>query len=205
MPQGPLLEALERLLDGALELDPETRAALAGLSGKVVALDVAGAGAIRLCIDGERIRIEPGDETRDADVTIRAAPFSLLRFAFGGEREALILGDEVRLEGDIGLATQLQRIVARADIDFEEALARRLGDTPAHQLMRGARGLGSWMRDSGSAFLADVSEYLHFESAMAPRREEVERFVRDVDDLRDDAERLVARIARLEREWAGRR
>ena len=188
-----------RLLDGALDLDPETRAALAELSGKVVELEIAGAGALRLRIDGERVRVEPRDETVDADVTIRGAPLSLLRFLFAGDREALILGGEVRLRGDVALATRLQRIAARMDLDPEEALARRIGDVPAHEIMRGARGLGGWMRDAGAALLADVSEYLHHEAAMTSRREDVERFAHAVDDLRDDVERLEARIARLER------
>ena len=190
---------LDRLIDRALDLDPETRGALAGLSGKTVDFEIAGAGAFRLRIDGERVRVEPRDETVDADVTIRGAPLSLLRFVLAGDREMLILGDEVSLRGDIALATRLQQIVARMDLDLEEALARRIGDAPAHEIVRGARGLGGWMRDAGAAVLADVSEYLHHEAAMTSRREEVECFAHDVDDLRDDVERLEARIARLER------
>ena len=190
---------LDRLIGRALDLDPETRGALAGLSGKTVDFEIAGAGAFRLRIDGERVRVEPRDETVDADVTIRGAPLSLLRFVLAGDREMLILGDEVSLRGDIALATRLQQIVARMDLDLEEALARRIGDAPAHEIVRGARGLGGWMRDAGAALLADVSEYLHHEAAMTSRREEVECFAHDVDDLRDDVERLEARIARLER------
>lgn len=196
---------LGRLLDGALDLDPETRGALAGLSGKVVDLEVTGAGAIRLRIDGERVRVEPCDETSDADVTIRGAPLSLLRFVFARDRETLLLGDEVSLRGDVGLATRLQQIAARMDVDLEEALAQRVGDAPAHEVMRGMRGLGGWMRDAGTALLADVSEYLHHEAAMTPRREDVERFAHDVDDLRDDVERLDARVMRLERGQVSRR
>ena len=52
-----------------LELDPETRRALADLSGSVVDLDVTGAGALRLRIDRERVRVGPRDESVDADVT----------------------------------------------------------------------------------------------------------------------------------------
>ena len=190
---------LDRLIGRALDLDPEMRGALAGLSGKMVDFEITGAGAFRLRIDGERVRVEPRDETVDADVTIRGAPLSLLRFVLAGDRETLILGDEVSLRGDIALATRLQQIVARMDLDLEEALARRIGDAPAHEIVRGARGLGGWMRDAGAAVLADVSEYLHHEAAMTSRREEVERLAHDVDDLRDDVERLEARIARLER------
>ena len=192
-------DLLERLLHGALELDPETRLALARLSGKVVDLDVTGIGTLRLRIDGERIRVEPRDDAFDADVTVRGAPLSLLRFVFAGDRETLILSDEVSLRGDIALATRLQQIAARMDIDIEEAIAQRMGDIPAHELVRGIRGLGGWMRAAGAALLADASEYLRYEAAVTPGTGDVERFVRAVEEIRDDVERLAARVERLER------
>ena len=195
---------LERLIDGALDLDPETRSALAELSGKIVDVESIGAGSLRLRIDGERVRIGPRDDAADADVTIRGAPLSLLRFAFAGNREAQILGEEVSLQGDMALAARLQRIAARLDIDFEEAFARHLGDVPAHELVRAMRGLGGWLSGAGSALLEDASEYLRHETALTPGRAEADRFVNDVDDLRDDAERLEARVARLERRRADR-
>ena len=198
---------LERIIGQALDLDPETRDALAGFSGKVVDVETAGAGAVRLHIDGGRVRVEPRDESCAADITIRGAPFSLLRFAVAGDRdrEALLLGGGVSLRGDVVLAARLQRIVARMDLDLEEAFAQRIGDAPAHALFRGLRGLGGWTRDAGAALLADVSEYLRYETAMTPRREEAERFAHEVDDLRDGVERLEARILRLERRRAQRR
>ena len=193
---------LERLLDDALALDPESRSALAGLSGKVVDVEVTGAGALRLRIDGERVHVGPraaaGDTDTDADVTVRGTPLSLLRLAFSGDREALILGDEVDLRGDVALAAQLQRIAARMDVDVEEALAQRIGDVPAHEFMRGMRGLGGWMHAAGAALLVDLSEYLRYEAAVVPRRDEVERFSHAIDDLRDDVERLEVRVTRLE-------
>ena len=190
---------LGRLLDSALELDPGTRDAVARLSGKIVDLDVSGAGALRLRIDGARICVEPRDAAIDADVTIRGAPLSLLRFLCSDDRETLILGDEVRLSGDIALATKLQRIASRLDIDLEEALAQRFGDIAAHELMRRFHGLGGWMRAAGSSLLADASEYLRYEASLAPHRRDTEQFAHAVDDLRDDVERLEARIRRLER------
>lgn len=198
---------LERIIGQALDLDPEARDALAGFSGKVVDVETAGAGAVRLRIDGGRVRVEPRDESCAADITIRGAPFSLLRFAIAGDRdrEALLLGGGVSLRGDVVLAARLQRIVARMDLDIEEAFAQRIGDAPAHALFRGLRGLGGWTRDAGAALLADASEYLRYETAMTPRREEAERFAHEVDDLRDGVERLEARIQRLERRRAQRR
>lgn len=198
-------DLLERAIDRTLDLDPETRDALAEFSGKVVDVEVAGAGAVRLRIDGGHVRVEPRDESRVVNVTIRGAPFSLLRFALAGDREALLLGGGVSLHGDVALAARLQRIAARMDLDLEEAFAQRIGDAPAHELFRAMRGLRGWARDAGASLLADASEYLRYETAMTPRREEAERFTHEVDDLRDGVERLEARILRLERRQAQRR
>ena len=193
---------IERLVGAALDLDPETRDSLARFSGAVVDLDIAGAGTLRLRIEGDRIRAGPRDDDRAADVSIRGAPLSLLRFALARNREALILDDDVKLSGDIGLATRLQQIAARIDVDVEEALAQRIGDAPAHEFMRVARGFRGWVQDVGSSMLADMSEYVRHEAAMTPLAEEVKRFAQEVDDLRDDVERLDARIIRLERSQA---
>ena len=104
--------------------------------------DIAGVGVLRLRILDERVRVEPRNDADEADVTIRGAPFSLLRFAFADDRERLLLGDEVSLHGDIVLATRLQQIAARVDVDVEEVLAHRIGDIAAHEVVRGVRGVG---------------------------------------------------------------
>ena len=194
-------DLLERAVGRALDLDPETRDALAGFSGKVVDVEMTGVGVVRLRIDGGHVRVESRDGSCAADVTVRGAPLSLLRFAIAGDRdrEALLLGGGVSLHGDVALAARLQRIVARMDLDLEEAFAQRIGDAPAHELFRGMRGLGGWVRDAGASLLADASEYLRYETAITPHREEAERFAHEVDDLRDGVERLEARILRLER------
>ena len=195
----PPFSLVGRLIEGVLDLDPEARDAVTRLSGKVVDLDVTGAGALRLRIDGERVHVGPRDDAVDADVTIRGAPLSLLRFLLADDRETLILGNAVSLHGDIALATRLQQIAAAMDVDVEEGLAQRFGDIPAHELMRRLRGLGGWMRAAGISLLADVSEYLRYEAAWTPRRADAERFAHAVDDLRDDVDRLEARVGRLER------
>ena len=45
-----------------------------------------------------------------------------------------------------------------------------------------------------------MSEYLRYERQVLVDRPMAEAFVRSVDDLRDDAERMQARLARLDRQ-----
>lgn len=133
-----------------------------------------------------------------ADLMIVGTPFSLLRFAASGDRQEMVLSADVALHGDAALAARLQGILLRTDIDFEELVARRIGDVPARILVRQMRGVGERLREAGSALYADLSEYLRYESDLVAKQEEGERFMRSVDDMRDDIDRLEARIALLE-------
>ena len=61
-----------------------------------------------------------------------------------------------------------------------------------------ARGLGKWASDARATMGANVREYLQEESRDVPSRYEAERFASDVATLRDDVDRLEARIDRLQ-------
>ena len=60
-----------------------------------------------------------------------------------------------------------------------------------------ARGLGNWARDARATMGANIREYLQEESRDVPSRYEVEQVSKHVNELRDDVDRLVARVGRL--------
>ena len=80
----------------------------------------------------------------------------------------------------------------------EEELARVLGDVAARQVANIARGFLDWGRKAASSLTTNVVEFLQEEGRDVPTRVEVEEFLEGVDHLRDDADRLEARLARLE-------
>jgi ubiquinone biosynthesis protein UbiJ len=73
-----------------------------------------------------------------------------------------------------------------------------IGDVAARQVANFARGLLDWGRRAGGSLATSVAEYLQEEGRDLPTRTETEEFLADVDRLRDDTERLEARLARLE-------
>jgi ubiquinone biosynthesis protein UbiJ len=73
-----------------------------------------------------------------------------------------------------------------------------VGDVAARQVANVARGLLDWGRRASGSFAGSVAEYLQEEGRDLPTRTEVEEFLSAVDRLRDDAERLEARLVRLE-------
>ena len=77
-------------------------------------------------------------------------------------------------------------------------VARVLGDVAARQVANIARGFLDWGRKASGSLATNVVEFLQEEGRDVPTRVEVEEFLEGVDRLRDDAERLEARLARLE-------
>ena len=78
-------------------------------------------------------------------------------------------------------------------------VARWLGDVPAHALGEVVRGVSAWLGRAGAALRMNTAEYLQEESCALPAPLEAQAFYSDVERLRDDVERLAARLARLER------
>jgi len=103
----------------------------------------------------------------------------------------------IDIQGDIGKAMLLQQAIRAIEIDWEEHLSSLIGDTPAHQLGRAQRGVHQWLQRALSGFAQDGSDYLQDETLLLAPVTEIQRFCRDVDTLRNDTERMQARIQRL--------
>jgi len=106
--------------------------------------------------------------------------------------------DRAAIEGDAEVAQKFRELLAQAQPDFEEELSRVIGDVAARQVANFARGFLDWGRKAGGSLATNVAEYLQEEGRDLPTRTETEEFLAGVDRLRDDAERLEARLARLE-------
>jgi ubiquinone biosynthesis protein UbiJ len=137
-----------------------------------------------------------------ADCHIGGLPISMLRLALTGDQQALRAGT-LSLSGDPALARDFQRLLDLARPDWEEELAQRVGDVPAHQLGNLVRGGLEWVRRAADTLTRDAGEYLKEESRDLPSRYEVDRFLDEVDRAAADLERAEARVARLERERSG--
>jgi len=132
----------------------------------------------------------------DPDVLISGSLLTLARMAGESGMSALRDGS-LELTGDAHTAERFQRLLAFAKPDPEEELSGLVGDAAAHRFGDIVRGVGGWARDARSTMGANIREYLQEESRDAPSRYEVDRFADSVGTLRDDADRLEARIDRL--------
>lgn len=195
---NPLLGGLQSALNAALRHDPETLAALAELQGRVIAIEVKPPG-FRLFVlphgNGLKLTLT---EPEAVNVTVSGHAGALLGMLAPGSGSPASQG-HVEVRGDIHLAQHMQAVLRRVDIDWEEWLARYIGDTPARKLGRLGRDLQRYLLATGRGLAMDVSDYLRYEKRLLPVHDEIETFVHDVNRLRDDVERARQRLQRLER------
>lgn len=192
-----LSETLGHLLNRGLPRSVRARELAAELAGRSLALEVRGVGALRLESDGARL-IVTGGGAEAADAGLSVGPLGLLALAGEGAQAAVQRG-EAAMSGDGEIAGKFRELLTLLRPDPEEELSLVLGDVPAHQLARAARGALAWSARAADTLWRSSADYLAHERADLVSRHEGEQFLRGVEALREDLDRLAARIELLAR------
>lgn len=190
------LRPAAKLLNRNIHESTPARELCRKLAGKVVAIRVQKSALAAYFIVADEAVELVADTDLEPDVIISGSLLTLARM--NSETGAAAVRDgTLDVTGDLEVADQFQHLMAFAKPDIEEELAAVVGDVAAHRLGEFARGLRRWSRDARATMGANISEYLQEESRDAPSRYEVERFSKAVSALRDDVDRLEARLNRL--------
>ncbi len=188
---------IERGLNACLAAAPGSRARLAPLAGRIIDVELVELGLrLRFMPDIELVHVDIPDAS-PPDVSIRGTLVGMAAATLGPAETAM---RGVEATGDMDVAQDFTRLLREADVDWEELLAGKIGDVAAHQLGRFGRGLAGWSRQAGDHLVRDLGEYLSEEAALVPARAELDDFLRSIDRLRDDVERIGARVTRLRRQ-----
>lgn len=189
--------ALERTLNRLVDLDPDTRRALAALDGRAIRVDLVPTPlAMRIAVAGPRLEIGPAF-AGDSALRVAAGPAALLGLALARGRGDAMRPGRIEVSGDAELARRLERIAARFAPDFDAAFARVFGDVAGVGIAKGLRGALGGLARSGRALARDAADYLTEESRALVARAELETFLDEVDALRERTDRLDARVRRL--------
>ena len=191
------LSLLETAFNNYLALDPEAPEKLTAFDGKVICIDIRGLNKrIYLLIKGSKISVLK-QHCAEPDATIIGSPAALFKLGVHRDSAPLFFAGEVEIRGDTRLGRQFKSLLADMDIDWEEHLSRLIGDIAAHRVAGLFNELKEWGESVAGNFADDVGEYLQEESRDVVSGAEMGMFYQQVDKLRDDTERLKARIDRL--------
>lgn len=196
-PLESVLRPVANILNRNIDDTTPARQLVSDLNGSTIAIRARDSAlSTYFTFNANRVALST-DYKDDPDVVISASLVTLARL-LGGGGEAAIRDGDVSLSGDAITAQRFQKLLRYAKPDIEEELSRLVGDAAAHRLGDIARGVADWSRQARSTMGGNVREYLQEESRELPTRYEVERFAAAVGVVRDDVERLAARLSRLE-------
>ena len=199
--------ALEVALNRALALDPDTRTALAALDGQRIALTLESpALAMQIGVSGPRLTVGPVDPSQEADLAVRSTlggVLAQLPFLANARSGNSAPAGRVKVSGDAELARRLQQLATRFDPDWQQPFVTAFGEILGVQIAQTLRAALLQARRSAKDLAETAAEYVTEESRDVVPRAELDAFHDDVDVIRDDVERMAARVARLRQRRGG--
>lgn len=192
--------ALESALNRLLALDPETQSALSQLEGRRIELALESPLlALSIAVNDKRLRVGPPLAEAEPDLGIRASlSGALSQLPFLRASGAPPVG-KVRINGDAELARTLQGLAKNFDPDWGRSFAETFGPVLGPQIERLLRNALAQGLATAKGLARDTADYLTEESRDVLGKAELAAFHDDVDELRDRAERLLARVETLRR------
>jgi ubiquinone biosynthesis protein UbiJ len=194
--------ALTLGLNRLLALDPDAQAAVGKLEGRRIGVHLAGPEvAFSIAARHGTLQIEPPPGTRDDgstnDFEVNATPGALLAIVLGRGDGAARPAGKVEIAGDAELAHRVQQLARDYKPDFEAAFAAVFGEVAGTAIARALHDAARWTGQSARHFRDDTVDWLRDEVRVTVPQAEMNTFLDDVDALRERAERLAARVARL--------
>lgn len=191
------LMAVESAINSALEFDPATRNAIGELAGKVLAVECTLPPLTFYIIHSEQGINLMSRYEGVPDTTLHGTALSLAALAVDGEDRVSFYGTGVEVRGDHDLLRQIRKILKNLDVDWEAALAKLIGDVPAHLVGESLRGATKWQKQAAERAGSAAAAFSQEEARLTPSTNEVNQFNREVKLLSDDVDRLAARINKL--------
>lgn len=190
------LRPLNRLINLAVKLDPQTQAALTKYQNQCLAIELVSIKmTLYFLIKEKEIQLLSHYDLPPT-TKLSGEMFSFVTLLLDAQQPTLSqLG--IHVEGDPYFAQNLQQLLQRMDIDWEEQLSRLVGDQLAHPIHQQLTNQYQFITTLASTFNLNLVEYLQEEICLLPTPLAVEDFIQDVDIIRNDIERLSARITRL--------
>ena len=188
---------IETAINRYLALDPEMLTKLAAFSGKVIKIELSGIGKQFYIFPSDRGVDVRAEYDEDADTVLRGTPIALFKMGMTSNAATMLLKGEVEITGDTRLGHQFKQAFSEMDIDWSEPLAELVGDGLAYQLQQASKKFVSWGKQSLQSVSLSASEYLQEESRDVVTETELEIFSQNVDKIRNDVDRLEAKIKKL--------
>ena len=189
-----LLPTLENSINNALKNDGEALIQISTLKNQIIKIDCTDWNLFFYMIPTENGLqfYEHHEGTTDTEISGKLSHF--LQLFIKGAGTSALFEHPVDIRGNTHNITVLRDVFKNLDLDLEEKLSHFLGDQLAHKLCFYAKETKKALKDKSRALSEQIKEYLHFEAKYVISQKRVEQFYQDIARLRDDVDRLEARL-----------
>jgi ubiquinone biosynthesis protein UbiJ len=190
--------ALELAINKLLALDIQARDNLMALNGQSIEFTWSGPDmGLRLSVqDG---RIEVGPRSTDPDLAIKSSLQALVSFFRPGASSSAMPTGKVHVTGDVDLARRLSQWFDQFHPEMDLIFITLFGELRGVGIAQVLREGLHWARQSTSTMGEDIAEFLRDDSGLLITELEAQEFAQEVDQLRDQIERIEACTAQLSR------
>lgn len=189
----PLLttQAFAATFNHLLQSQPWSRERLQRHAGKTLQVNLPPLQLLVSVEESGMIAASPEGAAQDASLAV--SPLALLHMLSSRPTPQEL----VHTTGDASLAVDFGNIMQNLRWEAEEDLSKIFGDVLGHRMAQTGSDLLSGVRQAAENFAANLVEYWTEEKPLLAKRLDIERFVGDVDAVRDATERLEKRVTRL--------
>ena len=188
------LSAIESIFNHALRNDSDARKKIASIKNQVIKIN---------CNDWDVVFFIVPDENglqfhtkyfRAENTLITGTLNNFLNIFIKGADSKTLFQHPIDITGNTQTVEVLRDAFKNLDLDLEEKLSKIIGDVAAHKIFSHAKNTKKIAKNTSEKLNEQLKEYIYFEARNFPTKKEVGKFYVDVATLRDDVERLEAKI-----------
>ena len=192
-----MLTGLEAMINKVLRLDPDSIERLKKLDGKSVKVVINDWNISFFVLPYAHGLQLLNEYHKQPNTVISGKLFGLMKAGIAKAKTTALFDESITISGDTQTGEAIRDVLKNLDIDWEEQLSKIVGDSLAHPIAHHAKKAVDLGKRTIRSLGDNVSEYLHYESQQLPPQQAVENFISDVSRLRDDVDRIEARINKL--------
>jgi ubiquinone biosynthesis protein UbiJ len=193
--QQAICALLEAFINKALTLNinSNNNESLNRLEQKTLTLKLAEL-AFPLSFSVGKQKIQVSSLTDHNDCRVDTSIYSLIELKKEQQITTLIKQDKLELQGDVKIAQQFLALAESADIDWQDQLAKHIGDIPTYKVMQLGQVLQQRLQFAGKQIQSDASEWLLHEIKAVIHTDEMSRFSQRVSETSLATDRLSNRV-----------
>lgn len=187
---------LEPLINNLLKDDASAKEKLTRLNGKSFSVQLINLSIqLKLSVINDKLLLS--NNTEGADCKVVTSTEHLKQLSDASQLTKLIKEDKLELEGDLAIAQAFSSLLMDNDINWQNALAKYVGDGVAYRILAKAESLAQLFKNKSTDANYTLSTLMTDELKVAPTEQEVTNFSVQVDDLAAKVDRLSAQLNQL--------